>query len=129
MLRSMKLAASTAGLVIALSFPAYAEVAPQTFAQTNVDQKVLSTGYRTSKVIGSDVINKAGENIGTIDDLIITPNDKVPFAVLSVGGFLGVGTKYVVVSYNTFEIKDRKMTLADATKESLKALPEFKYGK
>jgi VIT1/CCC1 family predicted Fe2+/Mn2+ transporter len=42
--------------------------------------------------------NEAKETVGTIDDLIVTPTEKVPFAVLSVGGFLGMGTKYVVVA-------------------------------
>ena len=47
--------------------------------------------------------------------------------MLSVGGFLGMGTKYVVVPYNSLTVRDKKMTLPGATKESLKALPEFKY--
>ena len=127
MSRSMKLLAGITVLASALSFPALSQVAPLAHAQMNVDQQVLATGYRTSKVVGSSVVNKAGETIGTIDDLIIAPNDKVPFAVLSVGGFLGMGTKFVVVRYSSFEIQDQKMMLRDATKESLKALPEFKY--
>ena len=65
--------------------------------------------------------------MGTIDDLIVTPSEKVPFAVLSVGGFLGLGTKYVVVPYSALEIRDKRMVLPGATKESLKSLPEFKY--
>jgi len=73
------------------------------------------------------VVNEAGESVGTIDDLIVTPNEKVPFAVLSVGGFLGIGTKYVVVPYSALEVNDKRMMLRGATKESLKSLPEFKY--
>lgn len=127
MSHSMKILASAAAIAAALGTPAYSQVAPETSAQLNVDQKALATGYRTSKVIGSPVVNKAGETIGTIDDLIITPNDKVPFAVLSIGGFMGIGNKYVVVPYSRFTIKDEKMVLSDATKQSLKDLPEFKY--
>ena len=76
---------------------------------------------------GSTVVNDADETIGTIDDLIVTPTDKVPFAVLSVGRFLGMGSKYVVVPFNSLQIQDKKMVLAGATKDSLKALPELKY--
>lgn len=47
--------------------------------------------------------------------------------VLSVGGFLGVGSSYVVVPYSAIEIRDKKMVLRGATKESLKNLPEYKY--
>ncbi len=47
--------------------------------------------------------------------------------MLSVGGFLGMGTKYVVVPFNSLQVRDNKMVLAGATKKSLKGLPEFKY--
>ena len=49
------------------------------------------------------------------------------FAVLSVGGFLGLGTKYVVVPFGSLKMQDKKILLPGATKEALKALPEFNY--
>jgi hypothetical protein len=93
----------------------------------NVDPQSLATDYRTSKVVGSIFINEANETVGTIDDLIVTPGEKVPFAVLSVGGFLGMGTKYVVVPYSSLEVNDNRKMLLGATKDSLKCLPEFRY--
>lgn len=119
--------AALAFLAPSLSGTAFAQGTPQTMALSQVDLSTLATGYRTSKVVGSKVFNSAGETVGTIDDLIVTPNDKIPFAVLSVGGFLGVGSKYVVVSYAALAVEDKKMILKDATKESLKNLPEYKY--
>ena len=92
-----------------------------------VDPQSLATGYRTSKVVGSTVVNESNETVGTIDDLIVTPNERVPFAVLSVGGFLGIGSKYVVVPYSALKVQDKQMVLPGATKKSLKSLPEFKY--
>jgi len=92
-----------------------------------VDPASLATGYRTSKVVGSVVFNEANETVGTIDDLIVTPAEMVPFAVLSVGGFLGMGTKYVVVPFSSLQVKGKEMVLPGATVDSLKALPEFKY--
>jgi hypothetical protein len=65
--------------------------------------------------------------VGTIDDLIVTPNEKVPFAVLSVGGFLGIGTKFVVVPFSELQMQDHKVVLTGATKASLNALPAFTY--
>ncbi len=47
--------------------------------------------------------------------------------MLSVGGFLGMGTKYVVVSHSSFVVRDKQMVLPGATKKSLKNLPAFKY--
>jgi PRC-barrel domain len=114
-------------IAAAFSGPALSQGTPQTLSIMKVDPASLTTGYRTSKVVGSSVVNEANETVGTIDDLIVTPGEKVPFAVLSVGGFLGMGTKYVVVPYSALQVRDKKMVLPGATKESLKALPEFKY--
>jgi hypothetical protein len=106
---------------------AWAQGAPQTVTLMKVDPSTLATGYRTSKVVGSSVVNEAGETVGSIDDLIVTPTERVPFAVLSVGGFLGLGTKYVVVPFSALKVQDKKIVLPGATKDSLRALPEFKY--
>jgi len=117
-----------AALVAALlSGPAFSQGAPQTVTLMKVDPASVATGYRTSKVVGSTVVNEANETVGTIDDLIVTPNEKVPFAVLSVGGFLGMGARYVVVPFNSLQVQDKQMVLPGATKASLEALPEFKY--
>jgi len=127
MTRSIILLAGAAALTASLSGPAFSQGAPQTVTLMKVDPATLATGYRTSKVVGSTVVNEADVTVGTIDDLIVTPGEKVPFAVLSVGGFLGIGTKYVVVPFSSLQVKDKKMVLPGATKDSLMALPEFKY--
>jgi hypothetical protein len=127
MTRSITLLAGAAVIAVGLSSPAFSQGAPQTLSLMKVDPQSVATGYRTSKVVGSTVVNEANETVGTIDDLIVTPNEKVPFAVLSVGGFLGMGTKYVVVPFSALQVKDKQVVLLGATKDSLKALPEFKY--
>jgi len=125
--RSITIMVGAALLAASFSGPAFSQGAPQTISLMKVDPASLATGYRTSKVVGSTVVNEAKETVGTIDDLIVTPTEKVPFAVLSVGGFLGMGTKYVVVPFSSLQVKDKQMVLPGATKDSLKALPEFKY--
>jgi hypothetical protein len=104
-----------------------ADVTPQTVEITKVDVQKLQAGYRASKVIGSTVINDANETIGKVDDLLVSPDGKQPFAVLSVGGFLGVGSHYVVVPYANLKVNDKKLMLPGASKEGLRMLPEFKY--
>jgi hypothetical protein len=126
-MRWMSLLASTISLLAMLGGGAFAQGTPQTAAIMKVDPATIATGYRVSKVVGSTVVNEANETVGTIDDLIVTPAEVVPFAVLSVGGFLGMGTKYVVVPYDALRVRDKKIILPGATKESLKALPEFNY--
>jgi hypothetical protein len=118
---------ATIAMVALMGTQVLAQGTPQTAGVMKVDPATVATGYRVSKVVGSTVVNEANETVGTIDDLIVTPSEQVPFAVLSVGGFLGMGTKYVVVPYSALKIQDKKMVLPGATKDSLKALPEFKY--
>lgn len=127
MTRSITLLAGVAALAATLNGPAFAQGAPQTVSLMKVDPQSVATGYRASKVVGSDVVNDSGATVGTINDLIVTPTEKVPYAVLSVGGFLGMGSKYVVVPFSELQFGDNKITLPGATKEALTGLPEFKY--
>lgn len=100
----------------------------QTIELVKVDVQKLSTGFRTSKIIGSIVLDDAGETIGKIDDLIVNPDDnKSAYVVLSVGGWLGMGTHFVALPYENLNITSSKIILPGATKEVLKTLPEFKY--
>jgi hypothetical protein len=108
---------------------ALAQGAPQTVAIMKVDPATVATGFRSSKIVGSSVVNEANDTVGTVDDLIVTTDEKAPYAVLSVGGFLGVGTKYVVVRLSSLHMQDNKIVLPGATKDALTALPEFKYNR
>jgi sporulation protein YlmC with PRC-barrel domain len=93
-----------------------------------VDVKAVARGYRTSKLKGTNVTNDKNEKIGEIDDIIIG-RDKVLFAILQVGGFLGLGAHFVAVPYQSLVIDDtgRKIQLPGASREALKKLQEFKY--
>lgn len=122
---------ASATLVLTGSFavPAFSQGAKQTVTLTQVDPMILATGYRSTKVVGSDVFNDTNEKIGEIDDLIITTKESVPYVVLSVGGFLGIGMHYVVVPASALTVANNRMVLAGGTKESLKALPGYEYAK
>src|SRR5262245_34845552 len=102
---------------------------PQTIVQYKVDIANVAVGHRASKIIGTEVRNEAGDKIGTVDDLIVTRNDRVLYGILSVGGFLGVGDKLVAVPYASLQLKPDHLMLANATKDSLKAMPKFVYAK
>jgi hypothetical protein len=127
MKKTMMLASATMISVALLSGAAGAQGTPQTVDLVKVDVQKLAAGYRASKVISSSVVNDANETIGKIDDLLVSPDGKQPYAVLSVGGFLGMGTRLVVVPYDTLNFAANKVTLPGGTKEGLKMLPEFKY--
>ena len=110
-----------------LSGGAFAQGTPQTVELVKVDVQTLAAGYRASKVIGTHVVNDAQETIGEIEDLLVSLDGKQPYAVLSIGGFLGMGEHLVVVPYESLKFADKKVILPGGTKEGLKMLPEFKY--
>src|SRR5438270_9732412 len=95
---------------------AAAQVAPQTVELAKVNVQKLAAGYRASKVIGSSVTNDANETIGKIDDLLVSSDGKDPYAVLSIGGFLGVGSHLVAVPYDSLKFVDKKFVLPGGTK-------------
>jgi hypothetical protein len=127
----MKIASLVAGAAmvstVLFAGPVWAQGAPQTVSIERVDVMKLAAGYRSSKIVGSPVVNDANEKIGEVDDLLVEPSDKVLFAVLSVGGFLGMGERLVVVPFSSLQISGKKVMLPGGTKDTLKALPEFKY--
>jgi hypothetical protein len=59
--------------------------------------------------------------------LIITASKTVPYAVVSVGGFLGMASHHVVVAASVLEMIDKKLSLNGAAKDSLKALPGITF--
>lgn len=87
---------------------------------------------RASKIVGSSVYNDQDQKIGSIDDLVIG-NNKALNAVLSVGGFLGMGSKLVEVPFdklqfgNTKGSSDNRVVMPGVTKDSLNGMPDYHY--
>jgi len=81
-------------------------------------------------LIGSDIYSDAGEKIGEVDDLIVTLDGKIDGVVIGVGGFLGIGEKWVAVKMDTLStMTDESDTLrlvSSATKADLEAAEEFR---
>ena len=81
----------------------------------------LAPTHPASELLGREVINDADESIGRIDDLMIRGN-QVAFAILSVGGFLGIGGHRVVVAFGDLLVDDEEVVLPGATREALKRM-------
>jgi hypothetical protein len=129
MKKTMFLASAAIIGVMLLATHANAQGVPQSVEITKVDVQKVAAGYRASKVVGSSVVNDANQTIGKIDDLLVTRDGKEPYAVLSVGGFLGMGTRLVVIRYDSLKFADNKIVLPGGTKDGLKMLPAFQYSK
>lgn len=109
-------------------------LATAAFSQATAPVQYLSIrpdAMLTSKVVGLDVYNQGDEKIGEIADVVIE-HGALQGYVLSVGGFLGMGERYVAVQPSSVSIKydepaNKWRASANATKDQLKAAPEFKY--
>ena len=120
------------GEVTALSagtLTAQAQVAgSQTIGVSQEETKLVATGWSAKKtILGKAVYNDKNEKIGNLDDLIISPEKSVSFAIVGVGGFLGMGKHDVAIPISRIKQENNKLVLPGATKEALKALPEFQY--
>ena len=86
-----------------------------------------TTAIPASKVIGTAVYNTAGENIGTIEDVMLDKlSNGIMFAVIGFGGFLGIGEKYHAIPWS---VLDYQTTVGGYvvpfTKEQLQAAPAY----
>ena len=81
-----------------------------------------------SALIGTKVRNDAKESIGKVDEIYLDKDAKVTVVVVSVGGFLGVGSKDVGIKWSdlSFGKDGTSVVLTTAlSKDQLKALPDY----
>jgi hypothetical protein len=86
--------------------------------------------FLASRLLGTDIINAQDETIGEIEDLIIRNGNELTGLVIGVGGFLGLGERYVVVDPKSVTLAadgDAWVGTANTTREALEAAPEFEY--
>jgi sporulation protein YlmC with PRC-barrel domain len=144
-----------------------------TMAPASVSDSSFQGNWRTSKVVGLNVYNDKNESLGSINDLLTDQSGNIKAAVISVGGFLGVGTHLVAVPFDKIKFVNEPIVYSgvaggpnavgnrpippstttgaatttntpamptakpdpwypdhaifNATKDELKAMPEFKY--
>ena len=85
--------------------------------------------WLASRMIGQPVENSTGENLGDINDVIVSENGEVVGAVIGVGGFLGIGEKNIAVPFEKISTamkgEDESVVVLNATKEELQAAPDY----
>ena len=109
------------GTVLGLVFLLGAPYAP-------ADQKEMPSDLaKASDLIGKDVVNSQGQSLGEVQNIVIdTANGRVAYAVLSFGGFLGIGDKYFAIPWQAFQKQPGKDQLVlDVDKDKLKSAPGF----
>ena len=82
---------------------------------------------KASSMLGTKVVNPAGDSLGDVKEVVIDPRTgKVAYAVVSFGGFLGMGEKLFAVPFTALKYHVEKNEYAlDVSKERLKNAPGF----
>ena len=118
-----------ASLVIA-GGAAYSVAQTAGVSVSTVELRDVAAGWSAKKqILGKDVYNDTGEKVGEINDLIVTPAKAVSYAIVGVGGFLGMGEHEIAVPVGKLKQEQDKIVLHGATKDALKAAPKFEYAK
>ena len=124
----MKKVCVVVAMVLAISSVGFAQT-PSTSAPTlKPAAPSMAQKFRASKLLGTNVKNAAGETIGEIKDLVLLRDNEVLQAVISVGGFLGIGDKLVTIPYDKLQVQrvdDNVQVMYNATKAELEGLPKF----
>jgi sporulation protein YlmC with PRC-barrel domain len=97
-------------------------------AQSRSRSEIVAPDHsmRTSKLIGIEVYNENGDDIGKLEDILVKDSTSEPQVVLSVGGFVGEGPKLVVVPLSHISLKADKASMS-ATKAQMAALPKWQF--
>lgn len=86
------------------------------------------TSVDAAKLIGRTVVNANGDTVGKIDSVVIDQSGKVRYAIVGVGGFLGIGKKDVALAWDELTISENgEKVTTNVTKDQLSALPEHKF--
>ncbi|WP_322416686.1 PRC-barrel domain-containing protein [Mesorhizobium huakuii] len=88
-------------------------------------------GNLATNIIGETVYNGTGDdaqNIGSVNDIVLSKEGKAESLVIGVGGFLGLGAKNVTYDFNKAQWAEKngdRWLVAQTTKEELQAQPDF----
>lgn len=84
-----------------------------------------TTAIRASDVIGTEVRNRAGESLGKVEDIVLDKtSNSIMFAVLSFGGFLGIGERYHPMPWAVLDYDpDIEAFVVDYSREQLESAP------
>ena len=93
----------------------------------NQAQGFTSTPLRASDMIDTDVVSPQGDSIGEVKEVVIDPNTgRVAYAVVSFGGFLGMGEKLFAIPFKALQYNwTENEYVLDVPRERLEEAPGF----
>jgi len=82
--------------------------------------------HRASKIIGANVQNRQGENLGDIEDIVLDRQGNIAYAVVSTGGFLGIGERLHAMPWKALQPRlNEPGFILDIDRKRLQAAPGF----
>ena len=94
------------------------------------EMQEIALGWSAKKqILGKTVFNEKHEKVGRVDDIIIAPDRSASYLIISAGAFVGLGRHDVAIPVDQIDAQDGQIVLPGATKDTIKALPEFDYAK
>jgi sporulation protein YlmC with PRC-barrel domain len=104
------------------------DVQTKTAYLTNAPDNWVSIGHAPNDYVNKEIYNRAGEQLGTIKDVLVGPDGKMAAAIITVGRNLGIGDKEIAVPFAAIQQQRGDSVLRiviDATKDNLQAAPAF----
>jgi len=129
-LSSLNLATLALAGALCCAGPVAAQVAGgTTTVEANITESTrLAMGWSVKKtLLGKTIYNDAGQKVGKVEDLIISPDRNVSYVIVGAGGFVGIGRHDVAVPVSQIQDKAGKLVMPGVTKDTIKGMPEFAY--
>jgi hypothetical protein len=118
-------------LSLALTAPAvsYAQLAGSTLVSVSVAEiRDITLGWSAKRqIFGQAVYNDTNERVGSVDEIIVTGDKALSYAIVNAGGFLAVAKHDVAIRVSAFKLTDDRLVLPGASREALRAAPQFEY--
>ena len=89
-------------------------------------KSVAFSGSSSGRVSCYGVVNHQNEELGNLDDIMLDLQGTVQYAVISYGGFLGVGDNLVAIPRRAIQIdQENRKVVINVTKDQLEKAPRF----
>jgi hypothetical protein len=121
------LLASVAALSLALAAPG------STQTVTGTPDEALPSAPQSGPVgttlpedlLGRDIVDITGNDVGTVDDVVVDSQGKASLMMVDVGGFLGIGSRTVALDAATITLEQEGDLVSSLTREQIELLPAY----